>query len=127
MTTAIDIFSSLIELREGGTAEERPRMPGDWGLWTVAAFHADSNAAVHSDVWERHPLGDELLCLLSGAVTVHLRNHADGESTTIKLRPTTCCVVPAGQWHRLTVEETGDLLAVTPRVNTMHEAISNGG
>ncbi len=125
MTASIDMFSSLIELREGGAVEERPRgLFGDWGLWTVAAFHADSNDAVHSDVWERHPLGDELLCLLSGAITVHLRDHASEAGATTALRPATCYVVAAGQWHRLTVEEPGDLVAITPRVNTAHETMS---
>lgn len=38
-TAAIDIFSSLIELRESNAIEERPRgVADDWGRWTVAAF-----------------------------------------------------------------------------------------
>ncbi|MCV7400094.1 cupin domain-containing protein [Mycobacterium fragae] len=123
--SVIDMFSNLMELRDGGAVVERQRgVSGDWGLWTVAAFHADSNDAVHSHVWERHPLGDELLYLLSGAITVHMRDHADGEGAPRALSPGTCCVVPAGQWHRLTVEEPGDLVAITPRAETAHEAVS---
>lgn len=118
--TAIDIFASMVEFHEGGAIHERPRgASGDWGMWTMAAFHVDSNRAVHSDVWERHPLGDELLCLLSGAITVHLRDSV----TTVELRPGTCYAIPAGQWHRLTVEEPGDLMAVTPRSDTAHEPV----
>jgi mannose-6-phosphate isomerase-like protein (cupin superfamily) len=125
MTTSINMFSSFIELREGGAVEQRPRnLYNDWGLWTVAAFHVDNNEAVHSDVWERHSLGDELLCLLSGAITVHLRNHANETGATTALRPGSCYVVPAGQWHRLTVEEPGDLVAITPRANTAQEPLA---
>lgn len=125
MNAPIDIFSSSIDLREGGAVEERwPGVSADWGLWTVAAFHARDNRAVHSHIWERHPAGDELLVLLSGAITVHLCDHAGEEIATIALRAGTCCVVPAGRWHRITVERPGDLLAITARANTTHQAAS---
>lgn len=122
---SIDIFSSWIELREGGAVESRSRgVSGEWGRWTVAAFHVTDNDSVHSDVWERHPDGDEVLFLLSGAVAVHLRDLAGGEAATT-LPTGTCWVVPAGTWHRLTVEEPGDLLVITPRANTEHQKKPN--
>jgi mannose-6-phosphate isomerase-like protein (cupin superfamily) len=124
MSAPFDMFSSFVELREGGALEQRPReLFRDWGLWTMAAFHAEGNEAVHSDVWELHPLGDELLCLLSGMITVHLRSPANEATTTTTLHAGTCYVVPAGVWHRLTVEEPGDLVAITPRASTAHEAL----
>jgi mannose-6-phosphate isomerase-like protein (cupin superfamily) len=122
----IDIFSSWIELSDGGAVKQRLRgVPGEWGRWTVAAFHATDNDSVHSDVWERHPAGDEVLFLLSGAVTVDQRDLAGGEVVTTALPAGTCRVVPAGTWHRLSVEEPGDLLVITARANTEHQKEPN--
>ncbi|OMC56321.1 hypothetical protein A5747_09380 [Mycobacterium sp. IS-836] len=124
MTPPIDIFSSWLELREGGAVKVRSRdAPGEWGLWTLAAFHVTDNGSIHSDVWERHPGGDEMLFPLSGAITVHLRDQAGKEVATRALRAGMCWVVPAGQWHRLTIEDPGDLVVITPRANTTHQTV----
>lgn len=119
---SLDLFRTVIQLRDGGGAEPSAR-PGvaDPGLWTVAAIHADGDRALHSDVWERHPTGQEVLCALSGAFHVHLRDHGDGREPAATLRPGEAFIVPAGRWHRLTVAEPGDLLAITPRAETQHE------
>ena len=125
-TEPTDLFANLIQLRTGGEiAAQRRGEPGESGLWTVAAFHAESNESVHSHVWERHPGGDELLCVLSGALSVHLRGDDAGPATS--LRPGTFFVVPAGKWHRLTVDEPGDLLSITPRLDTEHEKVQTSG
>ncbi len=123
MTSPLDMFTNLVQLRDGGEVgiEQRGRR-GEIGSWTVSAFHADSDASVHANHWERHPVGDEVLYVLSGAVRVHLRADQDAPPTT--LGPGTCYVVPSGQWHRLTVEEPTDLLTITPRANTEHERVS---
>jgi mannose-6-phosphate isomerase-like protein (cupin superfamily) len=123
MATPIDIFASPIELCPGGAVQERG-WSGDTGLWTVAAFHATDNGSVHSDVWELHPAGDEMLFLLSGAITVHWRGQAGDEVVMRALTAGACLVVPAGRWHRLTVEEPGDLVAITPRANTAYQVAS---
>ncbi|GCD96199.1 cupin domain-containing protein [Embleya hyalina] len=124
-TTPLDLFDSLIHLREGGIVDAGPRRGfGDPGLWTVTAFHAADDRAVHADVWERHPAGQEVLCVLSGVVCVHLRDHDDGREPVATLTAGTCFVVPAGRWHRLTVREPGDLLVVTPREGTGHERMT---
>jgi mannose-6-phosphate isomerase-like protein (cupin superfamily) len=34
-------------------------------------------------------------------------------------------IVPVGRWHRLTVSEPGDLLAITPRAETQHERVTS--
>ena len=47
------------------------------GEWAVAAFHANSDQAVHPDMWERHPAGQEVLCVLSGSVNLYLREVGD--------------------------------------------------
>lgn len=121
----IDLFQALVHLREGGIAEPSAK-PGvaDPGLWTLGAIHADSNCALHSDVWERHPTGQEVLCVFSGTVNVHLRDQEDDTKPYATLTAGQAFVVPANTWHRLTVTEPANLLAITPRAETQHERIS---
>src|SRR5690242_11852771 len=110
---ATDLFDTLIHLRQGGVAEAaEPRTRanalagrGDASVWTVGAFHADSDQAVHADVWERHPGGYEVLCVLSGAMHVYLRDRGDGTVPVATLTPGQLFIVPVGRWHRLAVVE----------------------
>jgi mannose-6-phosphate isomerase-like protein (cupin superfamily) len=125
----INLFDTLIQLRQGGVAEPSMRSrdadPGraGAGLWTLTAFHADSDQALHSDVWECHPTGQEVLCVPSGAIHIYLRDHGAGAKPVATLTAGQCFIVPVGQWHRLSVSEPGDLLAITPRVDTQHERV----
>ncbi|MGI5130199.1 cupin domain-containing protein [Pseudonocardia sp. CA-107938] len=122
--SAIDLFTAPVRLRADGTAdpatpdERRAVLTGtDSGLWTLMAFHADDDRAVHADVWERHPNGSEVLCVLAGTLQVHLR---DGSEPAV-LTTGSAYVVPAGTWHRLSVVEPADLISITPRSGTQHE------
>jgi mannose-6-phosphate isomerase-like protein (cupin superfamily) len=64
---------------------------------------------------EMHPDGDELLYLISGAVTVTLEL-TDGDRL-VDLGPGDAVVVPRGVWHRITMREPGQLIHVTPGPN----------
>jgi mannose-6-phosphate isomerase-like protein (cupin superfamily) len=64
---------------------------------------------------EMHPDGDELLYLISGAVTVTLEL-ADGDRR-VDLGAGDAVVVPTGVWHQITMREPGRLIHVTPGPN----------
>jgi mannose-6-phosphate isomerase-like protein (cupin superfamily) len=64
---------------------------------------------------EVHPDGDELLYLVSGAVTVRLE--LPGGDRTVELGPGDALVVPQGVWHRVDLREPGRLVHVTPGPN----------
>jgi homogentisate 1,2-dioxygenase len=64
---------------------------------------------------EMHPDGDELLYLISGAVTLTLEL-ADGDHL-VDLGAGDPVVVPKGVWHKITMREPGRLIHITPGPN----------
>jgi mannose-6-phosphate isomerase-like protein (cupin superfamily) len=64
---------------------------------------------------ELRPDGDELLYMLSGAVTVTLEL-ADGDRF-VELGAGDAVVVPKGIWHQITTREPGRLIHITPGPN----------
>jgi mannose-6-phosphate isomerase-like protein (cupin superfamily) len=64
---------------------------------------------------EMHPDGDELLYVVSGAVTVTLEL-PDGD-TRVDLGAGDAMVVPQGVWHQITTPEPSQLVHITPGPN----------
>jgi len=84
---------------------------------------ARSNDDVHAAQWERHPNGDELVCLVSGAIDV-VMEEPSGERV-VPLEPFRGLVIPHGVWHRLRVRKPAVLLAVTRPERTEHRAVES--
>jgi len=80
--------------------------------FTVGAPELTGDAPHDGEV---HPDGDELLYMVSGAVTVRLEL-PEGERT-VDLGAGDAVVVPQGIWHRITLREPGRLIHVTPGPN----------
>ncbi len=93
------------------TIDRRPELQGGR---LVGTFHN----ARDWDIWEMHPAGDEVVCLLSGAVDVVL-DEPDGERV-VELEAGRTCIIPRGVWHRAIVREPGDTLHVTRGEGTQH-------
>jgi mannose-6-phosphate isomerase-like protein (cupin superfamily) len=70
---------------------------------------------------ELHPDGDELLYMVSGAVTVRLEL-AEGDRT-VELSAGDALVVPKAIWHRITLREPGQLIHITPGPNGDHRPL----
>src|SRR3954451_23123053 len=64
---------------------------------------------------EMHPDGDELLHLVTGAVTVRLEL-PDGD-VHVELGAGDAIVIPQGIWHQITMREPGQLIHITPGPN----------
>jgi mannose-6-phosphate isomerase-like protein (cupin superfamily) len=64
---------------------------------------------------EMHPDGDELLYVISGAMTVRLELADDNR--LVDLGAGDALVVPMGVWHQITMREPGRLLHITPGPN----------
>jgi mannose-6-phosphate isomerase-like protein (cupin superfamily) len=95
-----------------------PKSPGaqlvaNGAGWLTAIYQFDRSTSG----WEMHPLGDELLVLLSGAIDVVL----DGKvETVVQLKGGDSVVVPRGTWHRQIVRNPGRELAITYGRGTQH-------
>ena len=124
-----DPTGTFVHLADGGKATTVPVGERFWAEIGDRTELHDGRLLTAHDIsadmthWEMHPAGDELLFLASGAVTVVL-DAADGERT-IALGAGQACVVPAGVWHRLTVETPGRLLFVTPGKGTEHRPMAS--
>lgn len=69
-------------------------------------------------IWERHPVGDEVLVALSGAVTI-LIEKSDGVERH-PMKPGDALVIPAGCWHSAEVQAPGRMLFLTYGEGTEH-------
>jgi mannose-6-phosphate isomerase-like protein (cupin superfamily) len=70
---------------------------------------------------EMHPDGDELLFLVSGAITVRLE--LPGGDRTIDMGPGEALVVPKGVWHLVHLREPGTLVHITPGPHGDHRPL----
>jgi mannose-6-phosphate isomerase-like protein (cupin superfamily) len=121
---AFDLAGTYVQLEDGPVAF---RVEVDDEFWEridsrtelqggrlVGIFHNDADWPV----WEMHPAGDEVVCLLSGAVDVVLEN--DGAEAVVSLRAGSTCIVPRGVWHTANVHTPGDTLHITRGEGTQH-------
>ncbi|WP_227979643.1 cupin domain-containing protein [Nocardia spumae] len=117
----IDLFARGIRmLTDGRVFDEQRRMSGDVDGWTLAAFRVASDADVHGDLWEMHPDGAELVAVLAGGIRLCLRG-IDAPDDSVALRAGQAFVVPRGRWHRLEVDEPGEMMSLTLRRGTQLE------
>ncbi|CAB3928830.1 cupin domain-containing protein [Achromobacter deleyi] len=116
-----DWLDHFVALGAGGSVREigtLRRLAPEEG-WLVGIKAAASDADVHGDVWERHPAGDEMLCVLEGRVVLTLMDEAGAESDLL-LDARRSTIVPRGVWHRLHVACPARILFVTPGQGSEH-------
>lgn len=93
--------------------------------WIIGIKPVSDDASVHAGHWERHPHGEEVLCLLEGCILVTLSANHQPEQQ-VRLSPGQALIVPRGAWHRLQVEQAGRLMFVTPSVGSEHRKVADG-
>lgn len=70
------------------------------------------------DVWEMHPVGDEVIMVTEGEVRFHL--DADGAVSELDVGAPHYIVVPAGTWHTADALGTARLVVITWGEGTQH-------
>jgi len=108
----LDLCRGTVGLYPDGSSDYAANEPGPprrvAGL--LAGSPTMSRSAPHGG--EMHPDGDELLYLISGAISVELELE-DGTQTVV-LAPGQAVIVPKGVWHRVLVREPSQLFHLTP-------------
>ncbi len=72
------------------------------------------------EVWEMHPVGDELIVVTEGRVHVHVDD--DGSRTEFDVAAPEYFVVPAGAWHTMDARGPARMIVVTWGEGTRHRA-----
>ncbi|HXE16580.1 MAG TPA: cupin domain-containing protein [Stellaceae bacterium] len=122
MTKSFALGRNYIHLADGGASAQVLVGPDFWQRigerrelheGRLLTFFHLGPGNVH---WERHPAGDEILILLSGATALLVEE--DGKQRRVRLKAGEAFIVPRGLWHAFDVSEPGDLLAITPGEGT---------
>jgi mannose-6-phosphate isomerase-like protein (cupin superfamily) len=113
-----DHRATLVEVTPTIYQELDERFDGFEGRLLVSCFGFESDWPT----WERHPAGDEIVCLLSGDVTMVLDR--DGVEDVVHLGdPGSYVVVPKGTWHTARTSVATKMLFITPGEGTENKAI----
>mgnify|MGYP001058085260 CR=1 FL=1 len=126
------LMSAFLRLRPDASVE--PLVVDDTFWQRISAgqlgsFHNEyvvSWYAFDSDwpMWEMHPNGDEVVCLISGAVTFVMERET-GLQTVDLTESGAFVVVPRGTWHTARVRAPSRALFITPGEGTQHRPVSD--
>jgi mannose-6-phosphate isomerase-like protein (cupin superfamily) len=131
VTGPLSLTSTFLRLGNQGSIQP---LAVDQQFWQQLAsgqlgdFHHEYLVTTHAceadwPSWEMHPLGDELVCLLSGAVTFILQL-TDAERHVELDTAGSFVIVPQGAWHTAKVHSPSVLLFITAGEGTQHRAAS---
>jgi mannose-6-phosphate isomerase-like protein (cupin superfamily) len=130
MALTQDILSTYLHFRDGGRADAVPVTDAFWADLSAGRLpQLDQGRLMTAftfsepwPTWERHPAGEELVLLLSGAATLVL-DLPDGERSTQLHTPGAYVLVPPNVWHTATTSVPTTLLFLTPGAGTEHRSI----
>jgi mannose-6-phosphate isomerase-like protein (cupin superfamily) len=73
--------------------------------------------------WERHPAGEEMVCLIEGEVELHLELEDGSRDTVVLAQPGDYVLVPKNAWHTAKVRKPGRMFFVTPGQGTENRPV----
>ncbi|MES1196582.1 MAG: cupin domain-containing protein [Steroidobacter sp.] len=128
--TDTNLASTYVRLRNDATAE---LLPVDESFWErissgkLGSFHHEYLVTLHSfkadwPMWEMHPNGDEVVCLMSGSVTFVLDQGGDHKKVVLS-KPGDYVLVPKGAWHTAKTDADTVMLFITAGEATEHRNI----
>lgn len=130
-TGPFNLSSTYLRLRSDVSAEP---LPVDSTFWQRLAtgqlgdFHNEYLVTMHSydrdwPMWEMHPNGDEIVCLVAGAATFVMEIESAPKRITLS-GPGSYVIVPKGTWHTAKANGPYSLFFITPGEGTQHREIS---
>ena len=130
-TQTYKLASTYIHLPDGPESIPVPVGPDFWSKIQertelhsgrlVTQFHMTQDW----DMWEQHPLGEEVIYLLAGSLDIVLQEPTG--VSTIELREPSFCIVPAGVWHTAKIHLPSDVLEITRGEGTQHKPVNASG
>lgn len=125
-----DIRTHPIHLGLGARAVAEPAFDGEMAWYEAyGARHADDGAegrlvSLHSfaepwAMWEMHPLGEEVVLCVSGAMTLH-QEAPDGAKAEIALKTGEYAINARGVWHTADTDRDTTALFITAGEGTQH-------
>ncbi|EGI77433.1 cupin domain-containing protein [Hylemonella gracilis] len=130
MPLSQDILGTYLHFRDDGRADTVPVTDAFWADLSAGRLpQLDQGrlmtAFTFSEpwaTWERHPAGEELVLLLSGAADLVL-DLPGGEQVTQLQTPGAYVLVPPNVWHTARTSLPTTLLFLTPGAGTEHRPI----
>jgi hypothetical protein len=124
-----NIANTFVALEQGSRARPLPVNEDFWPaliggrlgpvhrLLSCLSFNADWSS------WERHPAGEEFVCLLEGEVELHLEKEDGTRDTVVLDQPGAFVLVPTNTWHTAKVRRPAKMLFVTPGEGTQNRPL----
>jgi oxalate decarboxylase/phosphoglucose isomerase-like protein (cupin superfamily) len=130
MAMTQDILGTYLHFRDDGRADAVPVTDTFWADLSAGRMPQLDQGRLMSaftfsepwSTWERHPAGEELVLLLSGACEL-LLDLPDGQRATQLLTPGAYVLVPPNVWHAARTSVPTTLLFLTPGAGTEHRPI----
>lgn len=127
LTTAQDILATYLHVQDGGKTEAIPVSDSFWGDLAKGSHPQLAQGRLMSafsfsepwSSWERHPSGEELVLLVSGAATLVLEERKERREVFLG-KPGEFVLVPANVWHTARPDGLTTMLFLTPGAGTEH-------
>jgi mannose-6-phosphate isomerase-like protein (cupin superfamily) len=122
-----NLSSTFVRLRPDASVEALHVDDTFWKRLTtgqLGTFHHEYLVTSHAfdtdwPMWEMHPNGDEIVCLLSGSATFILER--EGRHDAIDLAESGAyLIVPKGIWHTAKARSASRMLFITAGEGTQH-------
>ena len=130
LSTVQDIVSTYLHVQDDGRTAALPVSESFWEELASGAYPQLEQGRLMSafsfsepwSSWERHPAGEELVLLVSGAATVVLEEN--GAQREVSLRAAGAFVlIPPNVWHTARASEPTTVLFLTPGAGTEHRPV----
>ena len=130
MNAAANILGAYLHAHDGGRIDAIPPSESFWQDVASGAYpDLDQGRLISAFTfsepwvtWERHPVGEEVVMLLSGAATLVIEE--SGSECEVHLNsPGDYVLVPQGAWHTARTNVATTMLFLTPGKDTEHRPV----
>jgi len=130
MNTAPNILGAYLHVRDADRTDAIPPSQSFWQDLADGAYPQLDQGRLMSAftfvepwaTWERHPAGEEVVLLLSGAATFIIEE-SNGEREVRLDSPGDYVLVPKGAWHTAKTDTPTSMLFLTPGKGTEHRPV----